>query len=214
MIRKLLPLTENKLRILLYIYEKKETHLQEIAKNLRIHPYSLQKTIKSLKSVLEERKAGRTLLLSLDKKMPDYFDLLSTIEDYKLKAENKILKLLIKNLQEFFSKDKNILSCLVFGSYAREAVKESSDIDLLFIVKKKDKELLKRCSQLSTLLGKEINPLVFDERQFKEVLGIKEPAIASLLEPSQRLIVIGKEYFLKLWKYLNNQKKKKKKEKK
>ena len=101
-------------------------------------------------------------------------------------------------LKKKFSKDKNVLSCLVFGSYAREAVKESSDIDLLFVVKRKDKGLLKKCSHLSTLLGKEINPLVFNEKQFKEVLRIKEPAITSLLEPSQRLIILGREYFLKL----------------
>ena len=75
-------------------YEKKETHLQEISKALVIHPYSLQKTLKSLKFVLEERKAGRTVLLSLDKKLPDYLDLLLTIEDYKLKTENKNLKIL------------------------------------------------------------------------------------------------------------------------
>lgn len=197
MIRKLLPLTENKLKILKFIYEKNETHLQEIARNLKIHPYSLQKTLKSIKAVLEERKAGKTILLSLDKKMPDYFDLLSIIEDYKLKTENKDLKLLIKTLQEFFSKDKNILSCLIFGSYAREAITEDSDVDLLFIVNKKDEEILKKSSQLSTLSGREINPLIFSENEFKKALKIKEAAIVSILEPSQRLIVIGKEYFLK-----------------
>ena len=100
MIRKLLPLTENKLKILKFIYEKNETHLQEISRNLKIHPYSLQKTLKSIKSILEERRAGKTILLSIDKKMPDYFDLLLIIEDYKLKTENKDLRLLIKNLQE------------------------------------------------------------------------------------------------------------------
>lgn len=198
MIRKLLPITENKLKVLKFIYEKKETYLQEIARNLKIHPYSLQKTIKLLKSVLSERKAGKTILLSLNRRINGYIDLLLAIEDYKLKTDNKNLNLLIKNLQEFFSNDKNVISCLIFGSYAREAIKESSDIDLIFIVKKKDKEILKKCSQLSTLLGKEINPLIFNEKEFKETLKIKEPAIASILEPSQRLLVIGKEYFLKL----------------
>ena len=197
MIRKLLPLTENKLRILRFIYEKKETYLQEIAKNLKIHPYSTQKTLKSIKAVLEERKAGKTILLSLDKKMPDYLDLLLTIEDYKLKTENKDLRLLIKNLQDFLSQDKNILSCLVFGSYAREAIRESSDIDLLFIVRKKEEEISKKCSQLSTLLSKEVNYLAFNENEFKKALKIKEPAIASILEPSQRLIILGKGYSLK-----------------
>ena len=119
------------------------------------------------------------------------------VEDYKLKAENTDLKILIKTLQEFFSKDKNVLTCLVFGSYAREAIKETSDIDLLFVVGKKDREISKKCSGLSTLLGKEINPLIFNEKEFKEALKIKEPTIASILEPSQRLIIIGKEYFLR-----------------
>jgi predicted nucleotidyltransferase len=197
MIGKLLPLTENKLKILKFIYEKKAAHLQEISKALKIHPYSLQKTLKSLKPVLEERKAGRTILLSLDKKIPDYLDLLLTIEDYKLKTENKDVRLLIKNLQDFFSQDKNILSCLVFGSYAREAITEISDIDLCFIVKKKDEDISRKCSGLPTLLGREINPLIFDEVEFKKALKIKEPAIVSILEPSQRIIVLGKSYFLK-----------------
>ncbi len=197
MIRKLLPLTENKLKILKFIYEKKETHLQEIAKALKIHPYSLQRTLKSLKPVLEQRNAGRTILLSLNKKLPDYPDLLLAIEDYKLKTENKELNLLIKNLQDFFSQDKNILACLVFGSYAREAITKNSDIDLLFIVKKSSKEISKKCSHLSVLLGKEINPLIFNESEFKKALEIKEPAIISILEPSQRLIILGKAHFLK-----------------
>jgi len=196
MIVKLLPLTENKLKVLRFIYEKKETHLQETSKALKIHPYSLQKTLKSLKPILEERKAGKTILLSLDKKMPDYPDLLLTIEDYKLKTENKDLKLLIKNLQDLFSNNKNILSCVVFGSFAREAITETSDIDLLFIAKQKDEKISKKCSQLSNLIGKEINHLIFSEKEFKKALKIREPAIISILEPSQRIIVIGRGYFL------------------
>lgn len=196
MIPKLLPLTENKLKILKFIYEKKETHLHQIAKELKIHPFSVQKSLKTIKILLEERNAGKTILLSLNKNMPDYVELLSIIEDYKLKTDNRILKLVIRNLQEFFSKDRNMLSCLIFGSYAREATKESSDMDLLFVVKKKDRDILKKCSQLSTLLGKEINPLIFNETEFKEALKIKEPTIATLLEPSQRIIVTGKEFYL------------------
>ena len=33
--------------------------------------------------------------------------------------------------------------------------------------------------------------------EFEIALKEKEPTISSLLEPSQRLLVIGKEYFLK-----------------
>ena len=58
--------------------------------------------------------------------------------------------------------------------------------DLLFLI-----------SLLSTLLNKEINPLIFSENEFKKALKIKEAAIVSILDPSQRLIITGKEYFLK-----------------
>ncbi len=196
MIQKILPLTENKLRILTFIYEKKETHLLQIAKNLKIHPYSLQKTLKSLKPVIEEKKAGKTILLKLDRKTSGYYDLITIIEDYRLKTENRILKMVIKIIQEQFD-DGNIICCLVFGSYARNASNEKSDIDLLFVAKKKEKGINRRISQLSTLLNKEISPLLFNEREFEEALQIKEPAIATITEPSQRLIVIGKEWFIK-----------------
>ena len=197
MIKELSPLTKNKLEILKFIYEKHETHLLDIAKHLEIHPFSLQKTLKSLKSVLEEKKTGRTIVLKIDKNIKDYFELIYVIEDYKLKNGGRILKLLVKSLKEFFSKDRNVLTCVLFGSFARGAFDEKSDIDLLFVVKSKVKQIEEKCSQLSTLLGREINPIVMNEREFGIALQAKEPAIASLLEPSQRLLIIGKEYFLR-----------------
>lgn len=197
MINSLAPLTKNKLEILKFIYEKNETHLLDIAKNLKLHPFSLQKTLKSLKSVLEEKKTGRTIVLKIDKNIKDYFELIYFIEDYKLKNGGRISKLLVKSLKEFFSKDRNILSCVLFGSFARGSFDEESDIDLLFVVKSKIKSIEEKCSQLSTLLGREINPIVMNEREFGIALQTKEPAIVSLLEPSQRLLVIGKEYFLR-----------------
>lgn len=194
MIQKLLPLTENKLKILKFIYEKKETHLLDIAKNLNIHPYSLQKTIKTLKPLLEERKAGRTILLKIDRNITGYMDLILLIEDYKLKTENKTLRILITKIQEQFN--NNILCCVLFGSYARNTFNEQSDIDLLFIAKKKD-EINQKISQLSILLNKEINPLILTEKEFKKAAMLKEPTIITILEPSQRIIIIGKEWFLK-----------------
>ncbi|MFH1642033.1 MAG: nucleotidyltransferase domain-containing protein [Nanoarchaeota archaeon] len=195
MISEILPLTKNKLEIFKYIYEKKGSHLLDISKNLKIHPYSVQKTLKSIKKLFVEKKAGRTIILSLDKNLPGYFELLYLIEDYKLTIDSKDLKILIRNLKEFFSKDKNVLSCVLFGSFARNVSGE--DIDLLFLVKKRSDYVIEKCSQLSTLFGKEVSPLVMLEKEFKSALQSKEPTIISILEPSQRLLVVGKEYFLR-----------------
>mgnify|MGYP001569165378 CR=1 FL=1 len=191
MIKNLLPLTEQKLRILKYIYERKETHMLDIAKALKIHPYSLSKTLKSLKPFLTEKANGKTISLRLNNNLSEYAELLYIIEDYKLEVNDKTLKLLIKNLKIFFP---NILSCIVFGSYAR--LEEGKDIDLLFVSNKNDK-IIDLCNKLSVLINKEINPIIMNENEFELALKEKEPTISSILEPSQHLLIIGREYFLK-----------------
>jgi len=197
MIDKLIPITENKLKILKEIYEEKEIYLLEISRNLKIHPFSVQKTLKSIKFLLEEKKRGKTFVLSINKRINDYFEIISLIEYFKLETKNRNLIILIKNLQEFFSGDKNVLSCILFGSYARESHSEKSDIDILFVVKSKDREISNKCRNLSSLLSKEINPIILNEKEFLIALNTKEPMIATILEPSQRLLITGKEYFLK-----------------
>ena len=47
------------------------------------------------------------------------------------------------------------------------------------------------------MLGREISPLVLKEKEFFAALRAKEPAIEALLKPSQRIILMGKEYFLR-----------------
>lgn len=197
MIKRLFPLTKNKIELLKSIYDSKETHLSELSKNLKIHPFSVQKTLKSIKVLLNEKKAGKTIRLSINKNLREYFELCFVIEDYKLEAKDKILALLIKNLQEFFSKDSDIISCIIFGSFARGAYGKESDIDLLLIVKTKHKDITRKISQIGYVLSREINPIIMNEKEFDIALKNKEPTIISILEPSQRLLVIGKEYFLK-----------------
>ena len=195
MIKELLPLTKQKLKILKYIYDEKETHMLDISKKLKIHPYSLSKTLKLLNPFLTQKFHGKTISLSLNNNLGYYNELVYLIEDYKLETDNKILKLLVKNLRILFP---NVLSCIIFGSYAR--IGGGDDIDLLFIVKgngKESREILDSCNKLSILLNKEVNPVVMNENEFEIALKEKDPTISSILEPSQHLLATGKEYFLK-----------------
>lgn len=196
MIKELIPLTKNKIEILKLIYEKEETHLSEIARQLKLHPYSIQKTLVKLKPVLNERSAGRTILLSVDKTKLKYFELIKIIEDYKLATKNKTADSIIKHLSNLFS-DRNVLSCVLFGSYARRSFTKDSDIDVLLVVKKKSVEIKNKLSQLSTVLEKEMNPVILSEKEFGSAITKKEPSLMSLKKPSQRLIIKGIDYFLK-----------------
>lgn len=197
MIKTLIPLTKNKMEILRAIYEKKETHLLELSNQLKLHPFSVQKTLIKLKYILKEKKAGRTVILSINKELIEYLQLCCLIEDYKLGTNDTTLRLLIKNLQEFFLEDNNILSCIIFGSFARGTHERESDIDILIIVKSKFREIYTKCSHISSILNRKINPMLMNEKEFTTAIKSGEPAMVSILEPSQRLIAIGKEYFLR-----------------
>lgn len=196
MIAKLLPLTKNKIEILSFIYKNKETHLLEIAKKMGLHPFSVQKTLKSMNGILKQKKAGKTILLSLNKEMNNFDELVLLLENYRRTSKNKHINSLIIQLTNFFS-DESILMCILFGSYAREAFTEKSDIDILLIVKRKDNKIKKKISQLSSLLGKEISPLILTEKEFADAINKNEPSIMSLKDPSQRIIVKGAHLFLR-----------------
>ncbi|MBI2565333.1 nucleotidyltransferase domain-containing protein [Candidatus Woesearchaeota archaeon] len=195
MIEKLIPLTKNKIEILKTIYDKEENHLLDIAKELKIHPYSAQKTLLKLKIFLKEKKAGKTILISFDKTQNKYPLLTAIIEDYKLQTKSKTVNSIIKHLTNLFF-DGYILTCILFGSYARISFTEESDIDILLVVKKKNFEIKNKISQLSTVTGKEVNPLILSEREFKDLIKKKEASIMTLKKTSQRLIIKGTNYFL------------------
>lgn len=196
MIEKLFPLTKNKMDILKIIYEKGETHLMDISKQTRLHPFSVQRTLADVRHLFNKKKAGRTILLSIDKNQPQYFELACLIEEYRLNTNNKSVNSIIKHIRNLFFGD-NILACCLFGSHARLAFTEKSDIDILLVVKQKDKELIRNASRLSTVLGKTVNPLILTEEEFHNMIKNKEPSIMTLKTPVQRLLVKGAEYFVK-----------------
>ena len=197
MIGRLLPLTKNKLEILREIYESGEIHMLAIAKKLSLHPFSVQKTLLSLKPVLEMNASGRTINIRIDKKLRELMELLYIIEDYKTGSSDKKLKSIVGNILTFFSGNKSILSCCLFGSYARGAATEKSDIDLLFVITGGGDEILKSCRDISAVVGKEINPIIMKEKEFIVALKAREPVIETMFVPSQRLLLIGKEFFLR-----------------
>jgi len=201
MIEQLLPLSKKKMDILRHLYETQPTHLRKISAELSIHPYLVKKYIDalSLKQIVAQQQAGKTILLTMNTLLDGIESILAVIEDYKQKTENKTLKNIIKGLQQQFGKNNQILVCVVFGSYARGAATKQSDVDVLFVVKTKDIEtaLVKKISQLSTLMDLKFSPIIMTEDEFKTTLETKEPTIITLLKPSQRIIVFGIEYFVR-----------------
>ncbi len=201
MIEQLLPLTKKKIDILKYMYENQPAHLRKISAELGIHPYLVKRYIDALsaKQIISQQPAGKTILLAINILLDGIEHILYVIEDYKQKSENKTLRNIIKSLQQQFGKIDQIISCVIFGSYARGAATKESDIDVLFIVKTKDIEmtLIKKISQLSTLMDLKFSQIIMTEDEFKTALETREPATITLLKPSQRIIIFGIEYFVR-----------------
>lgn len=197
-----MPVTENKLKILKFIYENEDAYLLTISRELKIHPFSLKRTIDNLikNKILEPKKIGKTIRLGINPTFRDYGGLLYEIEKYKAETKNKALKRIIKNIRLHFADDKDILSCVLFGSYARGAQTKESDVDLLFLTRNRraKNNIVKKCSELSSALNVDITPVILTEKEFLISVEEKDPAMISLLKPIQRLIVFGVENFLKV----------------
>lgn len=201
MIESILPLSKKKMDILRYIYEHQSVHLRKIAAELHIHPYIVKKHIDALvsKKILVQQKAGKTILLSINILLGNSEHILYVIECYKQATEHTKLKNIIQLLQQHFSRKSKILSCIVFGSYARGAATKESDVDVLFITTDKSAktEITKTLSQLNALMNVTFSPIIMTKDDFKIALEAKDPATVTLLKPSQHIVVLGIEYFLK-----------------
>lgn len=184
------------MEILKIIYEKGETHLSDIARQLKLHPFSAQRSIESIKYLLKEKNAGKTILLSFDKAQEQYSELARLVEEYRLSTGNKKVDSVIKHIKNLFS-GENIIVCCLFGSYARLAFTEKSDIDILLVVNEKDTELNRNISRLSAVLGKTVNPLILTQEEFYNMIKNKEPSIMTLKVPAQRLLLKGADCFVK-----------------
>ena len=201
MIESLLPLSKNKMDILTQIYERQPTHSRKIALELKIHPYLTKKYIDNLasKQILEQQRAGRIILLTINSIQEGIEQVIYLIESYKQATDHKILKNIIKNLLEHFAQNNAILSCVLFGSYARGAATKDSDVDILFVIKNPSAQAIisKKLSQLGTLMNLNFSPVIMSEEEFHSTLTSQEPTTITLLKPSQRIIISGIEYFIR-----------------
>lgn len=112
---------------------------------------------------------------------------------------------IIKNLAERFDSFKkilgnNLVTIVLFGSIARGHLSKQSDIDILFIVKKDNaaqkNKLTKLFQTISLNTGRETNPIIIEENEFKKQLA-KTGSFAKQIQ-KERVILFNTAEFLKL----------------
>jgi len=173
--------SRNNIRVLrhLIIHENWEFNITELSKDININKGILSRLIKRLnqENIVKINKKGKILL-------------------FKINKENIIIKKIIiplfKNENNFFNdfiqprlnfKSKNILSVILYGSYANKNFKLTSDIDLLIITKNKENNLINEIKKLKEYFLENDLLLRIDIitlNEFKKLYKLKEPLIISI----------------------------------
>jgi predicted nucleotidyltransferase len=91
--------------------------------------------------------------------------------------------------------DKRIRVAFVFGSVARGEEKAGSDVDLMVIGQLGLRDLSGLLSGVEEKIGREVNPYVLQEAEFRKRVRIKEHFVSQVME-SSKLFIIGSQHEL------------------
>ena len=166
---------------ILFNGQGEEHYLRDLEKRSSVKINSLQKEVKHLSSLdlLKARKDGNRIYYSANKEHPLYSDLVSIVE----KTVGVLYELKVK------LNDPKIQCVFIFGSFAKGKEKSASDIDLVVVGDIGMRGVSKLLSGMQEKLGREINPHVFTEEEFKKRIQQKEHFVTSVLNEQIKMII-------------------------
>ena len=88
--------------------------------------------------------------------------------------------------------DKRIRVAFVFGSIARGEEKAGSDVDLMVIGQLGLRDLSRLLSGIEEKIGREVNPHVLREEEFRKRIRAKEHFVSSVME-APKIFIIGSQ---------------------
>ncbi|MBI5036981.1 nucleotidyltransferase domain-containing protein [Candidatus Micrarchaeota archaeon] len=161
------------LNLLLFAHEP--LHLRDIARKLDKPPALVSKEMRKLASagIVSKKQKGNLLLFEADRSNPAYGSL------RQLFAQTVgFAGILRKEL----GKIKGIKVALVYGSTAEMNDRKTSDIDLLIIGETEEVEVIKIIAKVEKGLSREINYILWTEKEFKEKKERKLPLVEKILK--------------------------------
>ena len=190
-ITRLLPISEARLKVLFEIYSNKEDYLRNISKDIKMNPsltYKILKNLTKLNIVSKEEK-GKEIVYTFEKSY-DNILLRSILEEYYLEKQIK-KQLLLGTVVKLIRENKR-LECdriFIFGSILSGDFKKDSDIDILFVGGSKT-EIINSCREISSLVDRTLNPLIYTKEKFDKELSSKEALIDSIVNKIRSRVVV------------------------
>ena len=190
---KILPLSKGRLDVLFEIYAERENYLRNISKTLKMNPSLTFNILKKLydSQFIIKRKLGKEVQYSLNNNR-DYDMLINLLEEYhieKIIEKEKILKVIINLLINNIELINSSYKIYLFGSYILGDFTKESDVDILFVNENR-KLVGKSCREISVIIGKNLNPLIYTKKKFESELSKREPLLNSIINNIRNRIII------------------------
>jgi predicted nucleotidyltransferase len=182
----LFPGTKRKLLGLFSLNPDRQYYFSEVARLTKTRQGVVQRELSTLTTagILEMETRGRQKFYSVNQKNPIFADLRNIV--FKTFGAVGQIRQALEPLS------KKIQIAFVYGSFARGEEVTGSDLDLFVVGRVRLQELVGSLSPVEQALGREINPTLFSEDEFKSKLGQKNHFLKSVLK-TQMEFVIGAE---------------------
>jgi predicted nucleotidyltransferase len=170
MIKELIPLSTRKFKILSTLYFHEKLYANEIAKLTGLEKSHISNYLKELRNdkiIFVKDKISNAVIYSLNSKASKILsDLFEEHKKELLFEKYPIIKRL--HLEIKSAQDEKISDIYLIGSYVKETITKNSDIDLIIIVDKTDREaFVERINRFQKLEKVKIHPTFFSPKEWE-----------------------------------------------
>src|SRR4030042_4645930 len=172
---------------LLFSGAGEELHVREIERRSGLNDSTLRQELRKLVrlEIVQSRRDSNRVYYRAKTESPLYPEIRNLV--LKTSGLADVLKSVLM--------DKRIRVAFVFGSIARGDEKAGSDVDLMVIGQLGLRDLSGLLSGIEEKIGREVNPHVFHEAEFRKRVRAKEHFVSSVME-TPKLFIIGSHHEL------------------
>lgn len=158
-----------------FLHEKEELYLNEMVKKFNFDKRNAFKAIKKLISegILVSEKKGKEIYYSLNKKYPLFQEIKKIVlKTYGIESQ----------LKDSLKKINGIKEAYIVGSYAKNRMDVTSDIDVLVIGDADTLELNREIAKLQKTINREINLVNITKKELSKKLSNKDPFLKDVFK--------------------------------
>jgi predicted nucleotidyltransferase len=161
-----------------------ELHVREIERRSGLNDSTLRQELRKLVrlDLVQSRRDSNRVYYRAKTESPLYPEIRNLV--LKTSGLSDVLKSALT--------DKRIRVAFVFGSIARGEEKAGSDVDLMVIGQLGLRDLSRLLSGIEEKIGREVNPHVLRQEEFKKRVRAREHFVSSVME-TPKIFIIGSQ---------------------